>query len=148
MAGPITGLSYDSAVDWRQNTQRVLWEEGKIESKSPMRGKEYLSGERVLNQTYKVPLSTQKGIWGRDKWDVRGTDAVLFNLLGAEKVSIGTMVEYGWATAMDKLIVTVMEEDGNVHDHVFVREASTFLVHSLDEAIDILLAIGGSKVAS
>ena len=38
-----------------------------------------------------------KGIVTRDRWDVAKADVVLMNLVGATQVSIGTMVELGWA---------------------------------------------------
>jgi len=44
LAGPITGLSYEKAVDWRRYAQIVLLEEGDIVAVSPMRSKDYLFG--------------------------------------------------------------------------------------------------------
>lgn len=146
LAGPITGLSYERATGWRRTAEQVLWEEGGIVGLSPMRGKDYLLGSQILNQTYSVPMLTQKAIVGRDRWDIMGCDGVLFNLLDADCASIGTMIEYGWADTFRKLIVTVMN-DGNVHDHAFVRELSHFLVPTLDEALDIILSIGRIKGA-
>jgi nucleoside 2-deoxyribosyltransferase len=146
LAGPITGLTFGDANDWRAYAVDVLESHG-IEGLSPMRGKDFIMkrlGEReVLGQTYEdSPLSAQRGIVARDRFDVGRTDIVLFNLLGAERVSIGTMIEYGWASAQGKVIVTVMEKTANIHDHAFVRELSPFRVETLDEALDIIAAIG------
>lgn len=148
LAGPITGLTFGAADDWRKYAVDVLMSHG-IVGLSPMRGKAFILkriGEReVLGQTYEdAPLSTQRGIVARDRFDVARADVVLFNLVGAEKVSIGTMIEYGWASAHGKMIVTVMEKTGNVHDHAFVRELSPYRVETLDEALDIIVAVGAT----
>lgn len=78
-------------------------------------------------------------------WDVRRSDAILFNLLGAEKVSIGTMIEYGWASAFYKPIITVMEnakgEKRNVHEHLIIRRLSGFRVETLDEGLAVVKAL-------
>lgn len=148
LAGPITGLTYGQATDWRVYASDVLTGQG-IEVLSPMRGKDFIlkriGAQEVLGQTYEdSPLSTQRGIVARDIFDVNCADIVLFNLLGADQVSIGTMVEYGWASAHRKIVVTVMEKSGNVHDHAFIRELSPYRVETLDEALDIVGAINAT----
>jgi nucleoside 2-deoxyribosyltransferase len=74
----------------------------------------------------------------RDHWDVSRCDAVLVVLSGATRVSIGTVMELGWAYAYRKPVVAVMEEEGNPHEHGMVREALSYRVTTLDEAIDLL----------
>lgn len=147
LAGPITGLTYGVATDWRLYASDVL-EQHSIQPLSPMRGKDFILkriGEQtVLGQTYEdSPLSTQRGIVARDMFDIAGSDIVLFNLTGAERISIGTMIEYGWASSRRKVIVTVMEESGNVHDHAFVRELSPYRVKTLHEALEVIMSIAG-----
>jgi len=66
---------------------------------------------------------------------------MLVNLLKAKKISIGTMVEYGWADSYRKPIITEMEKEGNVHDHGFVKELSGYIVEDLDSGIKIAKAI-------
>jgi hypothetical protein len=50
-------------------------------------------------------MSKPKGLTTRDRWDAMRCDVLLVNLLGATKVSIGTVLEFGWADAMDIPIV-------------------------------------------
>ena len=74
----------------------------------------------------------------------RRCDLVLVNLLGATKVSIGTVSEMGMAFAMDKTIITVIEPD-NIHQHPFVTETSSLVLDNLDDAIyaiNSLLSVG------
>jgi len=56
-------------------------------------------------------------------------------------VSIGTMIEAGWADSYRKPIVLVMEEEGNVHDHAILNEAVGFRVGSLEAGVNIVRAL-------
>ena len=139
LAGSITGLSYNSAVDWRQEVKSKLEKMG-MQGLSPMRGKDYLLERTSITQAYDKVLTTQKAIVTRDRNDVYTCDAILMNLLGAERVSIGTMIELAWADAWRKPVVLVMES-GNLHDHAMVRELAGFIVSSLDEGVAVLGAL-------
>jgi hypothetical protein len=76
----------------------------------------------------------------RDRFDATRCDVLLVNLLGAERVSIGTVMEIAWADLRRTPIVAVMEE-GNVHEHGMVNEAIGFRVTTLDEALNIIKSI-------
>lgn len=143
LAGPISGLTYDQGQDWRVQAIDGLKKRG-LTGYSPLRAKEYLKTQGVLEQSYLLRdqpvscLSTDRGITTRDHWDVKTSDAVLFNLLGATRVSIGTCIEFGWASAYHKLIVLVMEANGNLHDYPMIREVSGFRVETLEDGIEVL----------
>lgn len=136
LAGPITGLSYNESTDWREFAKTFLAKYC-LDGISPMRGKDFLRGEKILGNDYAHPLANPHGIVSRDHNDVLTCDLILANFLGAKEVSIGTMVEYGWARAYNKPIVCVMEKTGNPHDHCFVRELSGFVVEKLEDGLDI-----------
>lgn len=141
LAGPITGLSFGEATDWRQYAIKALAKEG-IKGLSPLRCKDYLANEKSIDVQYdNYVLSTGKGITTRDRWDCHRSDALLVNLLGAEKVSIGTMMELGWANSAGKPIVLCMEDKGNPHDHAMVREVCGFVVNTLDHGIEVVKAL-------
>lgn len=140
LAGPISGLDHGECTEWRQHVIDTL-PEG-IEGLSPMRSKKYLQNAGVLDGAYdNWPLSTQRGIYARDRFDCTRADAVLVNMLGAKKVSIGTVMEIAWAADNNIPLVLVMEESGNLHDHIMIREACPFTVDDLDEAVHILGAL-------
>lgn len=141
LAGPITGLTYDGADDWRGYAAERL---GKDHVRNPLRGKEYLREHGVLEDAYHDihPLSTQKGITHRDRNDVRTSDVVLANFLGATRVSIGTMIEFGWADAFRVPVVAVMEPD-NVHAHGMALEVAGWVTDNLDEGIAIARTVVG-----
>lgn len=136
LAGPITGLAYDNAVDWRAYVIDRFPKN--IIGVSPLRGKEYLSKEKDLKWHYpEHPLSTEDGIMTRDFFDVGRADALLVNFLGATRVSIGTVMEIAWAHMYRKPVVVVMEED-NLHQHPMLRKASSLIVPSLDDGIELI----------
>lgn len=136
LAGPIRGITYGESVDWRVDVAEKFMVNGII-SFSPMRYKEgfkqdhqmgFCSGEGIIGQP--------KGITVRDRMDVMRCGLVFVNFVGADKASIGTCIELGWADAFRKPIVIAMEED-NVHQHAIVNEIAGFIVPSLDEAIAV-----------
>lgn len=154
LAGPITGLTYGESTDWRvyakqKLSQRVVetsqQREGVatgIHGYSPMRGKDYLHEVgRITNKPYDdYVLSTGRGITERDRWDVRTADIVLANFLGAEAISVGTVIELGWADAFRTPVAVAMEK-GNVHEHAILDELYGWRSDSLDEAIEVVKAV-------
>lgn len=136
LAGPINGLTFDGAQGWRTYfTDKI---DQQIACFSPLRGKEYLTMRGPLEGSYaEFPLSSDRGITTRDRADCMGADLVVFNMLGAQRVSIGTMVEFGWADAARVPSVLIMEKAGNIHDYPMVREIAGFRVDNLEDAIAI-----------
>lgn len=141
LAGPITGCTFDECTDWRERFTRLLDPLG-IECLSPMRAKDYLKRVDKINGSYPElgPLASSKGIMARDSWDCSRADLVLFNLLGAKQVSIGTVMELAWAWDHKKPTVVIMES-GNVHEHPMVDEAVKFRCETEEAAIHLIRAI-------
>lgn len=145
LAGPISGLSYGVCNDWRDGVTQDLLEAG-IAAMSPMRAKGYLANQTSLAKDCSLygnlsPLSSNHGITTRDRFDTQRCDVVLVNLLGAKAVSIGTMIELGWADSVRTPIVCVMEPEGNIHEHGMVKDIIGFRVPTLEEAVVVIQAI-------
>lgn len=147
LAGPIAGLGYGDATDWRNVATQHL---NPIKAWSPMRAKEYLAdvtGDVGFSATCKEyghlsPMSGPRGIMTRDFFDATRCDVMMVNLLGAKKVSIGTVMEIAWAYQKRTPVVVVMEPDGsNVHEHCMIAEAIGFRCASLDEALHVVRSI-------
>jgi nucleoside 2-deoxyribosyltransferase len=137
LAGPITGLTYEGATDWRNQVSERL-NSYKIECLSPMRGKEYLQGKGALTSgTYDGLLTTAKGIMRRDHFDCTRATALLVNLLGTKKVSIGTVMEIAWAYDKRIPVIAVMEPD-NLHHHVMLDEGVHYTVGTIEDAVQVL----------
>ncbi len=148
LAGSITGLTYDQGQDWRLPAIEWLQAYG-IEGRSPLRCKEFLReiGEITDHRTLEVqnPLSSDAGIVTRDRNDVMTCDAVLMNLLGAKSVSIGTMIEIGWADAFRKPLILVMENEGGLHEHAMVRGLAGYRVSDLKAGLAICATVLGAN---
>lgn len=154
LAGPITGLSYGGCTDWRKYACEQLANTG-IVGVSPLRAKDYLKNETAIGDSYEhIALSTSRAITTRDRFDCVRADTLLVNLLGAERVSIGTVMEIAWADAARVPVVLVMEpaveentglvaSKGNVHEHAMLRECVGFRVQTLDEGLNVVKAILG-----
>ncbi len=141
LAGPIKGLTYKGCTSWRDYATKEL-ERWEIIGVSPMRCREYLDNGQIIFEPDKNPLSCDRGIMIRDRWDVtQNCDIVLANLLDAEKVSVGTMFEYAWADMARKPVITVIEKEGNPHEHPMIREATGFRVETLEEGLYMARAI-------
>lgn len=154
LAGPITGCDYAGATDWREDfKQKILdMSDGRIECLSPMRGKrEYLKDVKSIGDNYGHIdfMASGLSITSRDRFDCKRADAVLFNFLGASRVSIGTCIELGWADDGIKPRILVMESpksgqfemEQNLHEHSMVRHCTNFHIDNLDDAADALCRI-------
>jgi nucleoside 2-deoxyribosyltransferase len=117
LAGPITGKSYADAVEMFSMIEKML--PGR-EILHPMVAKtELINEERLKPGGYSHPTSTNHAIFERDRWMVTQADMVLANLHGTQIVSIGTMFELAWASALGKHVIVVVEKT-NIHSHAFV----------------------------
>lgn len=153
LAGPITGLTYDGAEDWRAYAKAEL-AKFNIHGLSPLRAKDYLrqvkgplSGTGEEYEHLGV-LSLPRGVMTRDRFDATRCDVLLVNLIGAKAVSIGTVMEIAWADLSRTPIVVAMEDKGNPHEHMMIAEAIGFRLPTLDGALHVVKAIIDHRVMS
>jgi len=140
LCGPITGLSYGATTNWRKYVAEHVASD--IVALSPMRGKEYLAHEKEIGHSYEdTIMSNARSITARDRYDVKTSDIMLANLLGATSRSIGSIVEFGWADAFGTPIVLVMEPEANTHEHPILCDLPGWRVETLDEGIAIVNAV-------
>lgn len=150
LAGPITGTTYEECTEWREKVKEMV--DWSISTLSPMRGKQFIkersSSIGIVMSYEDSPLASGKGINTRDYNDVRRADAIFVNFLGADKVSIGTVMEIAWARAFSIPVVCVMEKD-NIHQHAMLNYACGYIVETLEEGVAVLeaLLLPDSKVA-
>jgi nucleoside 2-deoxyribosyltransferase len=137
LAGPIAGLKESDANKWRNIVKDALCPD--IDCFSPLRGKDFVPNENgVYGEYYETqdqPFNNDRSIMRRDFDDVKKADLIFCYLKGSEKVSKGTIMELGWAYAMQKLVVAVIEPKGNIHEHGMVRETFSYRFDNLDDAI-------------
>jgi len=138
LAGPISGCSFKGCTEWRQDAKARL--EPMYKVLTPMRGKEALSHIECFTPHGYEGVCSDQNIYRRDKYDVHRSDVVLVNLLGADRVSIGTMFEIAWAEKAGKFVLVCLDA-GSPHDHAFVLQAASMIVTSLDDAISYLTKV-------
>jgi len=145
LGGPIKGQTLSGAAGWRRQLNSDNWAEGFFEFLNPMRvHEEELPDGPVDQGVYNSILRTQRGVYARDRFDVMRSDVLLVNFLGATRVSIGSVMEIGWAKAdptKSRIVVVVMEKEGNLHDHWFINESTDYRVETLVQAISVLWSL-------
>lgn len=150
LSGPIAHLSYGEANAWREEAAAAFLPD--IIGINPLRGKEVLAGVGVLDGSHNAKMIAANGeqpfyrdheLLGRDHHDVINADALLVNLLGTTKVSIGTVAELAWAYDRHIKVGLIMEETGNPHDHPFIRAMCHFRTPTLAGGIHIINALLG-----
>jgi len=142
LAGPITGCTYEGCTNWREAFKTHM-PDG-VQCLSPMRGKDYLEQEQVIDGSYPAEvLSCSRGIMTRDFFDCNRADVVVVNLLGATRVSIGTVMEIAWAYQRHTPTIVIMERDStvNVHEHPMIAEATGFRVETMEQAAHVAKVI-------
>lgn len=145
LSGPITGLDYTNArYGWRQDFADSLDEpievlspmrhEGHLaEMKTPMTREALKAFEKEKNHIFSHP----RMIVSKDMLDIEQSDLVVVNLLGASKVSQGTVWEMGYAKGKGKQIVVITDKD-NVHTSPFITESANVIVDNVDDAVMIV----------
>lgn len=177
LAGPITGLDWKAATEWRKNLIDKFKDASNGRNNyialSPLRGKEYLENETDIKDSYHgYRMSTPKAITERDLNDVRRSDLIIVNFIGAERVSIGTVLEIGAAKILNKPVILVIEDPidlqtflenetvsistntssltyasgvkKNIHDHSMIRESASLITSHIDDAFDFALHLLGN----
>ena len=145
LAGPITGCSYKGCSEWRESLTSELTALG-FQVFSPLHGEVHLKLKRNIPSVGIDEILTSHAIVARDRFYVLSSDVLLVNLLEAKRVSIGSVMEMGWAFMANKLIITVMEKNNNIHHHAFILEATTLMCSSLEEAINHLKYMFGGNI--
>jgi nucleoside 2-deoxyribosyltransferase len=161
LAGPITGLSWKDATEWREDLVNryndISTSRSKYVALSPLRGKHYLKNETEIKDSYSnFLMSTAKAVNSRDMFDVSRSNLIIVNLLNTTKISIGTVLEIGAAFALKKPIITIIEppsdqfskavnsnnfdvlrSNTNIHYHSMLVECSTLICHDINTAFDL-----------
>lgn len=143
LSGPISGLHYDEAArGWRQEAGRIFREAGAVVLDPTALETEHGEGVPIdpLGKTDSVMLNW-KSITTKDRFYIQQSDLVLLNLLGSSRVSIGSMIELGWADLLRKPVILIMEPENNLHDHAMVREMIGFHAHTLNQGIVLTLTL-------
>jgi len=139
----MTGMTLEHVTTWRERA-RVALEDAGFTVLDPARGLVFLEPESVVRDAYEEEFTENKHVvFARDKFDATRADLLFVNLKHATRISIGTMMEMGWAYLSGRFVVTVIEKEGNPHMHTFVREASSIWFDDPDDACDYIIQTFG-----
>lgn len=139
LAGPITEDRVERQ-DWREDTRDELLEEG-IEALLPYPAQAYSDTYGGLSGNANMVLTI------RDNRYTTQCDVVLANFEYSDKASIGTAIEFGWASEAGVPIVAAIPR-GNIHEHPMILSLVTVRTYTLRDAIDVVKALGGSKIGN
>ena len=143
LAGPITGCNEGEAKDWRQYVSGEL-KKHFITGISPLRC-EPIIGERYDVGHLDPKFGTARAISSKNLADVKWCDMTLAYFpahLNQRKVSLGTVCELAWASALGKPVVLVTDDE-NMVKHPVINACAGWLVSTLDEGIEILTGVLG-----
>ena len=136
LGGPMAGLTVEECRRWRVAAAETLREAGFV-ILDPTKGLGLLKpGEKVRDAHNEEVTQSAHVVFKRDEFDVTRCDIAIFNLLGATRTSIGSVMEIGLAYLCRKFVIVVMEPQGNVHDHAFVKGALSIRLETVDEAVE------------
>lgn len=138
LAGPMKGLSVESATGWRNRIAEALSPE--IVCYSPMRQVAECATDRVEASYEHHVLHNSRALTARDRIDVQRADLVIANLVTATSVSIGTCIEVGWCDAWRIPLVLILGKDGP-HEHPMIREAAGWIVRTEPEAVYVARSV-------
>lgn len=134
LSGPMTGLSVGEAQEWRADVEAHL--SPSIMCLNPLRGLGALQGPIKAvygaDEQVEIQAKTNDLALARDFLDTKRSDVILINLLGAQRVSVGTVMEIAWGYALQKPLVVAME-DGNVHEHCLINRSIDVRVYSVED---------------
>jgi nucleoside 2-deoxyribosyltransferase len=145
LAGPVLGTTHSEARAWRQEAAEVFADIG-ILAISPVRAEAPADGIRYGfgDQVHGGPLA----IASKNFFDVGSCDIVFAFMPHQDHVSIGTLLEIGYAKAMGKLVVLVTD-DAYLLRHPVIRGCCGWIVEDFQAGLlivgDLLHAYSGGR---
>jgi nucleoside 2-deoxyribosyltransferase len=135
--GAMNGYSLSEANWWRKEiTQYFEENSNNIRIINPTRGK---SDTDRLDTGYDKSFRSEKRyIFRRDMNDVRRCDFLFVYLPISEKgISIGSLVEIGWATVLGKPIF-VVTNNVSLQKHPLINGSAVWIGDSLEQGVEVV----------
>lgn len=141
LAGSITDCNKGEANDWRHEVICRLAEHN-ISGISPLRC-EPLIGKRYKLTHADPRFGTAKAIASKNFYDVQSCDMTLAYMpasMNKRRLSIGTICELAWATALRKPTILVSDYPF-ILEHPVVQANASWILGTLDEAMDVVIGV-------
>lgn len=132
-------------IGWRELFCEAFADAPHVRILNPLAGKSFNAKEKTWIMSGIAP--TGKAIVHLDFWAIDNADIVVFNMLSLAEgyPSLGSLIEYGRATARRALIFTVVPKQYKGHSHSiyklhpFVAETSAHVFHNVSDCLSFLL---------
>ncbi len=143
LAGPITGCTEGEAKDWRKYVIEHLPED--MVGVSPLRSEPAVDGK--YQEVYEdLRFGTAAAINGKNWFDTNRADIVLVYLPKAARLerglSIGTMFEIGWASAL-RVPIIVVTDDEKIRRHPLMQRNVSWILPNFEQAFEVIEGILG-----
>lgn len=134
LAGPVAGKTWEEAMGWRRQAAMELEIAGFMPV-LPLENEKALAGRGPLSALGEpdVPGCTAQDVFADDVDLLDGCHAIVANLVGASRVSIGTVWELGFAWGQGQLCIAILGAE-DLHAHAFIHQ-SCICVGSFAEAV-------------
>lgn len=144
LGGPILGATKGEANDWRKDIAATLKAHG-IQGVSPLRC-EPLVGDTYAAVYDDPRFGTARAITSKNVFDVKNCNMMIAYFPDVERISLGTLAEMQWAFAWGNPAI-VVSTDPRVMAHPVLTHTAGWLLHSLDDAVDVVVGILGGYTA-
>jgi nucleoside 2-deoxyribosyltransferase len=146
LAGQMGALTWREACEWRQQVTAALQESYQI--LSPMIGQydEAKADELIhaggRHETDTLPINLVPSAYvTQDLFYIDRADFILANFRAHPRISIGTLIEWGYGLGKGKHLIAAMPEDGP-YDHAWIRRTASLVCYAgITEAIEYLQGI-------
>ena len=147
LAGPIEGLVWSEAFEWRKKAEIFLKDAG-IEVYNPgIFVPDFLKGEKItleavakITNTFILDLKDQ--LYFHSKFELENCNIILFNLKHSEitPISVGTFWELGASSVESKLRLAINMPQ-KFKRNPFISNSINLNFGSLDEALDYIVRL-------
>ena len=137
LAGLIS-TDHPQSLEWRDDAAFKLKADWKIDSLSPLRGKNLTTSK---DGGLTCSEQSSKAIILRDYNDIVQSDVMLanLNLWGSPRPLTGTIMELAWAWQMKMPVVAVCaKDDVLMRQHPFIYECVSYYCETMEEAIEFV----------
>lgn len=138
LSGPISGLDWEEATQWRLDAIAAMPE---WECFDPMQWNTRLPDGAAFSHASAVKAETATMLFENDWKAVRNSDILLVNIDAADGKSLqmsGTISEIAWAWALKKPVVMVASKHWYAAQPFFIKQQITDVVYTPEQAFDAL----------
>ena len=140
LIGAISGCTFEEAMEWRFEVRDRMEHMFQVLVPCEMTPQSMGGHDRYTYTLDGVSgHMTDRLVTAKDRYLVKNSDLVIANFsYDANRVSLASMIELGWADAWEKPILMVIKED-SLHYHSFTKSLNNCIhVADMESAIEVM----------